>query len=396
MAETVWGQFEYDRGRELLRNIFSGQAIELGSESPDRCVFTYRDGEIQAEIVAQRRPWGWTVDFNDMAVVKQSYGLWRRLAFGLPDCLTFWFSGGRSAFEVGRVHQVTLEGGWQNGRWAASARITADAGGHPHDPNSSLNPAPPRNALTLFPLDGRPSTWRYIDVRDATSETRLATVPGRDLPLLDRTQGLEAQLARAPRFVRDDGCAVLFHRYIEVNFHRGEDYDPRPYYGYVNERVAFTFDAYSSYGVWNYSNPILATDDSDPDTHFDKLAVLSKDVTRATLALDLREELFFALFDICGVKQEVATGAGFPMLLERDREGWAADRGGYPDEEASWKGLMFAQYLDRMMDLPMRSPLSMGRTSFRAVLPTSFGTAPRRRARILPDWLRGIFRGGRR
>jgi hypothetical protein len=392
MPETVWGQFEYDRNRELLRNIFSGQSIELGSESAERCVFTYRDAETQAEIVAQRRPWGWTVDFNDMAVVQRSYGLWRRLVFGLPDGLTFWFSGGRSTFEVGRPHQITLEGGWQNGRWAPSSMITAYAGGYPYDPNSPINPSPPRNPLTPFPLDGRPSTWRYVDVRDAAPETKLATLPGPELPFLDRSQPLEAQLARAPRFVRDDGRAVLFHRYIAVNFHRGEDYDPTPYYGYVNEHVALTLDTYSSYGVWHYSNPILASEWVLPDVQFDDLQVLSKDVTRAEPALNLREELFFALFDICAVRQEIAIGGGFPMLRERDRETLDS----YPND-GPYNGIMFGRYLDKMALLPMRSPFGMASTTFRAVLPTSFDLARRRRgSRIVPDWLRGIFGGGRR
>jgi hypothetical protein len=393
MAETVWGQFEYDRGRELLRNVFSGQAIELGSESPERCVFTYRDAETQAAIVTERRPWGWTVDFNDMAVVKQSYGLWRRLAFGLLDALTFWFSGGRSAFEVGRVHQITLEGGWQNGRWARSSRITANAGGYPYDPNAPLNPPTPKKGLELFPLDGRPSTWRYVDVQDIALETKLATFPGRALPVLDRSVSLDVQLARAPRFVRDDGRAVLFHRYVAVNFHRGEDYDPTPYYGYVNEHVALTLDTYSSYGVWHFSNPILASEWVLPKAHFDDLQVLSKDVTRTTPALGLREELFFALFDICAVRQEAAMAGRLPILRERDHE----TLGSHPDADGGWNGIPFGQYLDKMAWLPMQSPLGMASTSFSAVLPTSFDAAQRRRGvRMMPDWLRGVFRGGRR
>lgn len=233
----------------------------------------------------------------------------------------------------------------------------------------------------------------YVEVRDIALETKLATVPGRDLPLLDPTQSLDTQLARAPRFVRDDGRAVLFHRYVAVNFHRGEDYDLRPYYGYVNERVALTLDTPSSYGVWHYSNPILVSEWVLPDAHFDDFEVLSKDVRRTTPALGLREELFFALFDICAVRQEIAMAGRLPVLRERDHE--ALSR--YPGADGGWNGILFGQYLDKMAWLPMRSPLGMASTSFKAVLPTSFESAPRRRgARIVPDWLRGVFRGGRR
>lgn len=393
MTEPVWGLFEYDRNREFLRNVFSGQAIELGDERPDQCRFTYRDAETQLTFIVQREPWGWSVDFNDMPAVKQSYGLWRRLAFGLPDSLTFWFSGGRSVFEVGRPHQVTLEGGWQNGRWASSSRITADIGGPPHDPNSPLNPAPPKNVFKLFPLDGRPATWRYVEAADIAQEAKIATVPGRDPPLLDRTQELDVQLARAPRFVRDDGRAVLFHRYVAVSFHRGEDYDPQPHYGYANQHVAFTFNAHGSYGVWHYSNPILVSGWALPGALFDDVNVL-QNVTRVTPALGLREELFFALFDICAVRQEIAIGKGLPILRERDREELEYYRGKFPNEDRYWNGIRFAQYLDRIDGLPMRSPLSMGKTSFATVLPTLPGSVPqRRRPWTVSNWLRELRAG---
>jgi hypothetical protein len=185
---------------------------------------------------------------------------------------------------------------------------------------------------------------------------------------------------------------VLFHRYVAVNFHRGEDYDPQPYYGYVNERVALTLDAYSSYGVWHYNNPVLVSEWVLPDAQFDDFEVLSKDVTRTTPALGLREELFFALFDICAVRQEIAVGGRLPVLRERDHETLSR----HPDADGC-NGIVFGQYLDKMAGLPMRSPLGMASTSFRAVLPTSFASVPRRRgARIVPDWLHSVFRGGRR
>lgn len=118
MPNLVWGQFKYDARGKTLLSIFSGQSIRWKSGGRDRDFFDYIDGETRISIAVERRPWGRHVDFGEIAAVRQSYGLWRRLAFFLPDSLACWFFGGRTPYEPG-VGWVTLGGG---GRTAAGIR----------------------------------------------------------------------------------------------------------------------------------------------------------------------------------------------------------------------------------------------------------------------------------
>lgn len=211
----------------------------------------------------------------------------------------------------------------------------------------------------MFPLNGEALHWRFVDVPNIVPEARLATVPEGDVPLLDRTVPLEEQLARSPRFVREDGGAVLFHRFVAVHFHRGEDYDPEPHYGFANGRVAFTFTASNSFGVWNCVDPILLSPDAAAAS-FD--AIGDKNWRQpVTLSLGLREELFFALFDIARVRP--AHGAGWPTILEYDRGRLGEYRVKYRNEAFRWNGIRFGSHLDMIAGLPMRSPLSVARTT---------------------------------
>lgn len=360
MSDLRWGQFQYADGKKSLTNVLSGQTIRLQRKTWKVHVFVYSDGNVEVPVIVQQKVWGWHVDFDDIEGARENCGLWRRLAFFLPDSLAFWFRGGRTSFEPG-PDLITLQGGWQNGTWNPSSLITCNAGGYPHDPQSPLNPPTPQKRRTLPSLDSQPTVWRFLDAESIVAETKLATMFGDRIAVLDHATPIDRQLAASPRFVRDDEGATLFLRYVSVNFHRGEDYDPKLHYGYVNGCVGFTFIADTSYGAWMFNEPVLSSSNVVLADHFDHIDDKAGRVW-ADLCLDLREELFFALFDICRLQSEA--GGDWPTVRERDPENFDYYRQKFPKEAHLWTGTTFGRNLHGISGMPMCSPLSTARTSF--------------------------------
>jgi hypothetical protein len=245
----------FDEIRRSLRHSETGQSIqEMPTAVGEARSFEYRGGAVTIpfvlEVVDSRRVLGF-VDFNrtDMEVFRQTYGLWRRVSFFLLDSLVVWLFAVRGARE--RFWRVELIGGWQNGLWNRSL-VLQGVVVNPHGALNQLERKP--SSVSPCPLDQAPRSWRYLPAESSELETVLSTVVGPGgLPILDRRVSADRQIARAPRFARDDGDAFLFHRFIHANFHRGEDYDPQPYYGYLNGEAAFTMRAY---GVDSFSDPI--------------------------------------------------------------------------------------------------------------------------------------------
>jgi hypothetical protein len=359
-SDVVWGQFKFNEDQKLLVNVLSGQTIQLKQQGADACVFDYGDGEIETSIIVQQKGWQLFVDFrrDEMASVARTYGLWRRMAFFLPDSLMFWFFGGRSPLDPWSRSKVILVGGWQNGRWDSSLLVESFVF-YPPDPK--LLGDPQNTAIKLFPLNATPITWRFLDARHIAPEVKLTTTQGGDIPFLDRAVAIDKQIANAPRFMREDGGAVLFHRFVQVNFHRGEDYDPVPYYGYGNEHVAFTLSAQSNSGVSGYIDPLLVSWDAAPKDYFTSLLAMGGKIY-PTLSLRLREELFFALLDIKGVR--LGPGKKWPIIRERDSEELDYYRKRIPEDAYRWNGIVFGAHLHAIDGMPMRSPAGLAQTSF--------------------------------
>jgi hypothetical protein len=353
----TWDQFDHDAGRNLLRNVCSSQAIRLAQQGAGSWVFDYEDGEAAIAIPVRQRAREFSVDFRPLTSVVRTYGLWRRLAFFLPDALAFWFLGGREPLEPWLPSKVDLLGGWQNGAWdpALFVRCSVFVRADP-----KLHDFTPGTPIALCPLQAPPPRWRFVNAPRVEPEVKLNTIPAADMPLLDHTVPIDEQIAGAPRFIRQDGGAVLFHRRVEVNFHRGEDYDPLPRYGYCNRNVAFSFYAHSSSGVGSYDAPVLLHD-AAPDSYFVRRTAINDRILVAP-ALALREELFFSLIDIIGVRRTVR--AELPVIREADQAGFAYYRDRLPEDEYAWTGIKFGSHLDTIDDLPMRSPAGIARTSF--------------------------------
>jgi hypothetical protein len=86
-------------------------------------------------------------------------------------------------------------------------------------------------------------------------------------------------------------------------------------------------------------------------------------VSYVTPSLGLREELFFALVDISGLRQ--ALGIKLPVIRERDTEELGYWRERMPEDAHRWTGIRFGTHLDKIGDMPMRSPVGLATTTFR-------------------------------
>ena len=360
--DIVWGQFRFD-GEETLRNVRTGQSIRCkGSDGNARDFFDYDDGEIavpfhtypykQEGYGGKPGPAGVATDLNhpDLHLVRGSYGLWRRLAHFLPEALTVWHYRKQGRFSP--MNHVALGGGWQNGRWHRRFFIETRV-----DPTSDAKPgmAELDDPIELFPLDGPPGDWRYVEVPTIAPETKLALMVGSDTPILDQSISIETQLAQSPHFIDSRSNAAVFHRSVEIHFWREEDYSPKPHYGFVDNDVAFTILTSPHYGIENLATPARARPNGPALNGF------FKDWTGdyfATPTARLWQRIMFALIDVQGAAVDaLEAGMQFPIIPDRDQEFLKNYYGKkFPKEVASWKGIDFGRYLHKLGRMPMMSP----------------------------------------
>lgn len=354
-SEVIWGHFCFEDGRRTLRDVVSDQTLQLTGTSagPDHH-FRYRDPDVDTSIVVSViGETTFQVDFNGrhMRDVANDYALWRRLAFFLPDALPVWFNDAPS------WSAVRLLGGWQNASWQSSFGLTSTV---THtDPVFGTNRSAPRwvDQLDLFPIDARPFTWHYVAPETVAPVIELKTIAG-EVPRLDRTVPLEAQLANAPRFVRQDGNAALFLQHVGAAYIH-EDYTPMVRYGYVNRKVVFGFSANRSSGILCLAWPMLVGADT-PAGYFKDISSVPAG-TRATESLELREELLFALIDIQGAMPPITD---IPTIRKQDHLGYREIVARDPDEAHWMSDIDFGSYLDSMMDTPRRSPFGAAEVKF--------------------------------
>lgn len=357
-SEVIWGHFRFEDGRKTLRDVVSNQTLQLtGTSAGPNHRFRYRDPDVDTPIVVSVI--GETtlqVDFNTphMRVVADDYALWRRLVFFLPDALPVWLC------EAADGHIVRLVGGWQNAAWKPSFTLTSITGHVDLVSGTNRNASPWIGRINLFPLDSRPLTWHYVAPPSVAPVVDLKTIPGA-VPRLDKSVTLESQLVHAPRFVRQDGNAALFHQKIVQSFVR-EDHYPLPYYGYVNRQVAFTFSASSWLGISRNVQPTLVGADT-PAGYFEEFRSTPAGLF-ADPSLDLREELLFALIDIQGA---MPLAYDLPTIRKQDHSGYAEIIARNPDEASWMSDIVFARHLDWLRDTPRRSAFGDSVTRFKAL-----------------------------
>lgn len=110
-----------------------------------------------------------------------------------------------------------------------------------------------------------------------------------------------------------------------------------------------------------FNEPVLSPSNVVLAEHFDHVDDKAGRVW-ADLCLDLREELFFAIFDICRLQSEA--GRDWPTVRERDPESFDYYRQKFPKEAHLWTGTTSGRNLHGINGMPMCSPLSTARTSF--------------------------------
>lgn len=357
-SEVIWGHFCFEDGRQTLRDVISDQTLQLTrtSAGPEHH-FRYRDPDLDASIVVSVIGESTLeVDFNNrhMRDVADDYALWRRLAFFLPDALPVWLC------DAAGSHLVRLLGGWQNAVWKPSFALTSTTGHVDLVSGTGRNAPHWSERITLFPLDSGPLTWHYVAPLSVAPVVELKTIPGA-VPRLDKSVSLESQLVHAPRFVRQDGNAALFHQKIVQNFMR-EDHYPEPYYGYVNRKAAFTFCSSSWLGISRSVQPALVGADT-PAGYFEEFRSTPAGLF-ADLSLDLREELLFALIDI---QDAMPSAYDLPTIRKEDHSGYAEIIARNADEASWMSDIVFGRYLDWLRDTPRRSPFGYSDTRFKAL-----------------------------
>ena len=283
-----------------LHHVATGQWLVPGAVTADRMLFEYRDREIELPIRVRLTQSGpphpssyfgreAIVDWNlrEHAVVRNDYGLWRRLTWYLLDALLVWLIEGG-----GPQRSVLITGGWFNGSWLEKGRFFL-TGSRPEAGASeivedipSYDPVPLRTAAPL---------WQFEPGLPGTREGRIAVRPGdSDLPVADVDVPIDRQVADVPRFVGSDGSILFFHRVFP---HAGPEYAPAMDYGLVGKDYAFYFRA--GHGTL-IDTPIALRPDRGP--YNPRLRERIPDLYRQFLSVQdrwrlhpsLREQLFFA------------------------------------------------------------------------------------------------------
>jgi len=347
MQELVGGVYIYSKKERLLLLPGTNQSLKLVGRPSGHFAFRYQDGEVSRDFIVRAKAGGdILLDFaqRDLDGIAEAYGLWRRLSFFLLDGLPCWFYCNSTTLEGSWV--TGLRGCWVNGSWKPRQII-----------QSKLErPSPQENhsyetgfTHTLAPLQAKPIAWTYAcpPEPEAIAELEFSN-SGTSYPLV--VEPIENRLSRVPRFVRADGKAFLFHRYIESHYHRGEDFAPIPYYGYVNEACAYSMRAHYFYGIDTFFEPALRANSSG---RLDLFASGHESPTLHTVTLSriLREELLFALLDISSLSEE--NKATYPFVHAIKESIARASQNSIDDARAGLGGIQFGHHLSFLSGLPI-------------------------------------------
>jgi hypothetical protein len=368
MGEIIFGQYETDENAPRLRHIITGQSITLIDKGAQGALgFEYADAEVTVPFYVKLEDSVGIIDFAhpETRVIARNYGLWRRMTYFLLDALVVWLFPPTAEYS-GPHRRIDAIGGWRNGAWDPLATLQAAI---VWSKPENAHAAPKAEAHVLCPLDAKPLAWTYVEPKHIEAKIELGAVPNSDgIQVLASIEALELKLAGAPRFVREDRGAFLYHSCVNMNFHRGEDYDPIPFYGYANRDVAFTIGGQTAYGLGlsSVTEPILLRPDVAFETCFTRWLQIGSSAYFA-LSPALLEEFIFALVDIAGVMEAAKTE--FPFVREHDRDQWesavrlaSAVPIASADERRLWRGSQFGRHLDNFLGLTLGSPFGMAHT----------------------------------
>jgi len=353
MISIQSGLYKYDQARHVLLQTVTQQHLHLLNDTGISRNFQYEDLEINFGFTAQKIGNSFLVEFRSVdGTPPLSYGLWRRLVFFLIDALSVWNYMHQSKGE--HFYRTDFKGGWNNGVWKDEAILQAVLVNTSSADLSqdSFNVTRDRSQR-LFPLDATPQEWAYSKGQAPEGETALT---------LDDITPIKTQLTGLPYFFRRDLRSFIFMRYVETNFHRGEDYSPTPYYGYVHEGSAFTMRAHSVYGVDSFADwmPHSTLNADDPIWPKDYKGN-NVDAGTFDLSIPLKEELIFALFDINGLAIPFSER---PMIKERDDDLFRYYFAKSPKDFPPERGVRFGDHLQIVWDLPVCRNLGMTSIAF--------------------------------
>jgi hypothetical protein len=241
MSELICGIYFHDAARRSLTHAVTGQSIRLTHSSAEGgWWFEYVDDETTTNFIVERHVvrvredhvlYRALLDFNrpESQPVTARYGLWRRVVYFLLDSLMVWLFLTRrecdEQFDLLEVH-----GAWTNGSWQHDAIMRSWVR---NATSANLDIPAYRTNYVPFPLHFNAVPWQYHANQNPALEFNLTETDSasNEVPILASTPSILDQLQSVPFFARADGKAFFHHRYVEVYFHRGEDYLPEPYYG---------------------------------------------------------------------------------------------------------------------------------------------------------------------
>jgi len=367
MAQILFGQYSIDEGMRTLQHVLTGQLLQFKEEiSNGHLIFTYQDRDVTITFpIRFQKTRGIAPGFAAVGVMNWScpeleeaakcYGLWRRMTYFLLDSLMVWLYPQVDGKSEDYTQRVDILGSWRNGAWFPNSMLQSVL---VRPEGITPNQERQTTAHPMCSLEALPSKWRYIQPRRLETAVELVTRDIFDgIPVLDCTKKIYLQLCGAPRFEQDNTHAVLYHREIIVHFHRGEDYDPSPKYGYLNNSVGFSFIPSPIYGLdfHQYSEPFIR----NKNDSYKQFFKINESSSRIELTKLMKEELFFAVLDVLGAMREsLSTGREMPIIKEHKQSSFDFFRKKYPEDQKNWNGIRFGSYLDSKIWIPLGS--SMG------------------------------------
>jgi hypothetical protein len=266
------GFWRFDPPTRSLVNVLSGQRLRLRerinqAETANQPAarggriwrFEYEDSELSYPLVvfsqlASARGdlrFVWVLDHEWSKVLWQQetgrdlppFGLWQRVNECATDALLCW----PELEETGpQPYTIISAAGWLNGSWSKAIRRRRERG-LDHFFVESETPEEP----FLQDVNAPAQVWRFIDASRAMPNASLGYVQQLEphrlyLPAEAALTGFETEM---PHLRRDDGRAVMFPAGLRSSLHRGEDYDPGPFFLYADEDVFFCLRG-SEFGGW--------------------------------------------------------------------------------------------------------------------------------------------------
>lgn len=292
MTTLICGLYEFDQHSRTLTNRITQQSLRFVTQERETGLkFEYKDIDLEMPLFMRGNSGlCLTIDQNNNALLKFSYGKWRRITYFLIDCISVYYFRLMS-----RVPPFEISGIWANGVWVQGSTISTTL---LNTSAASLKAEEFGGNIIPSSLDLKPNPWkpqateqRLIDVTLVHKEMT-ENVP----PLLASNPTLQKQLHSAPHVVCEvEDKWILYHR-SEEELHRGELEHQMRWYQYINSECSFSMRAHPYYGIDSYKGPMIRHETADWQS-FMKTTFKTGIPWHIELQPNAREELFFALID---------------------------------------------------------------------------------------------------